>query len=194
MSTPQEKDLFGTMVVTPVPEVDPRVKLTERDMLERLAERYGRLYANGPRKTLRYVGARHVRFGPLWPTAIADYLVQDCWGNYGPEHRQHPVLGFEVKVSRSDYLSEIKNLGKSEPFRKVCTEWYMVVSDPKIVRDDLPDGWGLLVASGLGLRCARKSAINLDPEPMPRGLIAGFMRAVAMQSRELRTPPAGEHR
>jgi hypothetical protein len=162
---------------------NPAARLTERDMLERLKERYGRLYSNGPSSTLRYVGASHVRFGPLWPSAIADYLVQDCWGNYGLEHQRHPLLGFEVKVSRSDYLHEIKNLHKSEAFRRVCTEWYMVVSDPKIVRDDLPDGWGLLVASGNGLRCVRKSAINPTPEPMPRGLIAGFLRAVAMQNR-----------
>lgn len=161
---------------------DPRQRLTERDMLDRLAARYGRMYANGPHQVLRYVGARHVRFGPLWPSCIADYLVQDCWGNYGTH--QHPVLGFEVKTSRSDYLREVKNLGKSEPFRKVCTEWYMVVSDPKIVRDDLPDGWGLLIAQGDGLRCTRKSATNPSPDPMPRGLIAGFLRAVAMQSRE----------
>lgn len=176
-------DLFGETVVEPKPLPDPRTLLRESDMLDRLDARYGKLYANGPSETLRHVGARHVRFGPLWPRAIADYLVQDCWGNYGPENQRHPLLGFEVKVSRSDYLRELKDLGKSEPFRRVCSEWYVVVSDPKIVRDDLPDGWGLLYAQGDGLRCARKSAVNPDPEPMPRGLIAGFLRAVAMQSR-----------
>ena len=179
-----DPDLFGTTVTKPVPAPDPRVSLTERDMLDRLAERYGRMYANGPHKVLRHIGARHVRFGPLWPSCIADFLVLDTWGNYGEEHLRHPLLGFEVKISRSDYLREIKALSKSEPFRKVCAEWYMVVSDPKIVRDDLPDGWGLLIAQGDGLRCVRKSATNPNPDPMPRGLIAGFMRAVAMQSRE----------
>lgn len=187
-------DLFGATVAKPTPKADPRECLTERDMLDRLAARYGRMVANGPHETLRYVGARHVRFGPLWPSCIADYLVQDCWGNYGEEHQKHPLIGFEVKVSRSDYLRELKHLGKSEPFRNVCTEWYMVVSDPKIVRGDLPDGWGLLIAQGDGLRCTRKSATNPHPEPMPRGLIAGFLRAVAMQSRERPTPPEGSDR
>lgn len=179
--------LFGS-----APEQEaPKPRLREADMLDRLRARYGRLYANGPHKVLRYVGASHVRFGPLWPSAIADFLVQDTWGNCGHEHQRHPILGFEVKVSRSDYLHEIKNLGKSEPFRRVCTEWYMVVSDKAIVRDDLPDGWGLLVASGEGLRCVRKSATNLEPEPMSRGLIAGFMRAVAMQHANQPFGPAG---
>ena len=174
--------LFGDVV--PDERAPEPVRLTERDMLARLATRYGRTYANGAHEVLRYVGARHVRFGPLWPKAIADYLALDTWGNYGPEHMRHPLLGFEVKVSRSDYLSEIKNLGKSEPFREVCSEWFMVVSDKAIVRDDLPDGWGLLVASGSGLRCARPSVRNPDPKPMPRGLLAGMLRAVATQHRE----------
>lgn len=166
----------------PTPVLD-RSKLTERDVLDRLDARYGRMVWNGPASTLRYVGARHVRYGPLWPKCIADYLALDCWGNYGPEHQRHPLLGFEVKISRSDYLREIKDPGKSEPFRRVCTEWYVVVSDPTIVRDDLPDGWGLLYAQGDGLRCSRRSAINPNPEPLPRGLLAGFLRAVAMQNR-----------
>lgn len=182
-----QADLFGATATA-----DPRLRLTERDMLDRLDARYGRMVANGSHRTLRYIGARHVRFGPLWPSCIADYLVQDTWGNYGEAHQRHPVLGFEVKISRSDYLREIKELGKSEPFRQVCTEWYMVVSDPKIVRDDLPDGWGLLIAQGDGLRCTRKSAINRNPEPMPRGLVAGFLRAVAMQARDQSTRPGVE--
>lgn len=164
---------------------DHPTRLNERAMLDRLTDRYGRLYANGPHQVLRYVGARHVRFGPLWPSSIADYLVQDTWGNYGPN--RHPILGFEVKVSRSDYLTEIKNLGKSEPFRKVCSEWYIVVSDKTIVRDDLPDGWGLMVATGTGLRCVKKSALNPDPDLMPRELTAGFLRAVATQHRTHQT-------
>lgn len=156
------------------------MNLTESDLIDRLRARYGRTYPNGPHEVLRYVGAAHVRFGPLWPASIADFLVQDTWGNYGVN--RHPVLGFEIKVSRSDYLREIKDLRKSERFRRVCTEWYVVASDKGIVRDDLPDGWGLLIASGQGLRCAKRSAINPEPEPMPRELIAGFLRAVATQS------------
>lgn len=155
--------------------------MNEEAVLDMLHERYSRLYANGAHKVQRHIGARHVRLGPLWPRAIADYLALDTWGNYGPN--PHPLLGFEVKVSRSDYLREIKDLGKSAPFREVCAEWYMVVSDKAIVKDDLPEGWGLMVAAGDRLRCVRKSATNRHPSPMPRGLIAGFMRAAVTQAR-----------
>lgn len=155
---------------------------TERDIIHRLRRRYGGQVGSGSMRTVRYVGAAHVRYGPFAPSCIADFLVQDTWGNYGPESGRHPILGFEVKVSRSDYLRELKDLSKSEPFRLVCTEWYVVVSDRAIVRDDLPDGWGLLVANSRGLMCVQKSAINPTPEPVPRGLMAGFLRAVAVQA------------
>lgn len=154
---------------------------SEADVIDRLRERYGRPYYNGPHAVLRYVGASHVRHSPLWPRCIADFLVLDTWGNYGAN--RYPLLGFEVKVSRSDYLREIKDLRKSEPFRNVCSEWYIVAADKNIVRDDLPDGWGLLVVTSTGLRTVRKSLINPAPEPIPRGLIAGFLRAVATQNR-----------
>lgn len=161
-------------------EIEAAKKWTERDVLDRLAARYARTYRNGTYEALRYVGARHVRINPGFSERgdrIADFIALDCWRGTGPT--PHPLLGFEVKVSRSDYLSEIRDLSKSEPFRRVCSEWYLVVSDKAIVRDDLPAGWGLLIATNAGLRCVRKSAINPTPDPMPRGLIAGLLRAVA---------------
>lgn len=156
--------------------------MRERDLLDRLHERYSRRYANGPHKVLRYVGAAHVRYGPLWPKAIVDYLVQDTWGNY--RDVPHPLLGFEVKVSRPDFLREVRDLGKSEPFRRVCSEWYIVAPSTDIVRDDLPRGWGLLVPYGAHLRVASPAHRNAHPDPLPRGLIAGFLRAVATQHAE----------
>jgi len=166
----------------PAPSLD-RSKLTERDMLDRLTERYGRMVWNGPATTLRYIGARHVRFGPGWPSCIADYLAMDCWGNTGPEHQRHPLLGFEVKISRSDYLREIRDLSKSEPFRRVCTEWYIVVSDPAIVRGDLPDTGQVEVVAKIcngcleqlhpGWGCPKcvwdmtETRTFMDPQPVP---------------------------
>ncbi len=163
------------------PEPQP-TKWTEAMLLDRLRARYGRLYANGAHQVLRHIGASHVRYGPLWPSCIADFLALDTWGNIGPEHQRHPLLGFEVKISRSDYLREIRDPSKSAPFRAVCREWYIVASEKSIIRDDLPDGWGLMVPRGDGLVCVRRSALNPAPEPMPRGLIAGFMRAAVTQA------------
>lgn len=59
------------------------------------------------------------------------------------------ILGFEVKVSRSDWLSELKKPEKADSLARYCDRWYLVISDPKIVKDgELPPTWGLLCRKG----------------------------------------------
>jgi len=60
--------------------------------------------------------------------------------------------GFEIKVSRSDWLRELKNPAKADPIAQFCHQWWIVVSGPNIVQDgELPAGWGLMVPRGTGL-------------------------------------------
>lgn len=161
-------------------EVPPPKKWTERDMLDLLAQRYDVDQGNGP----RYVFAEHVRseagFGQ-WQEfrrgrvrttlRTADAMAVDLWPSAG-----NVIHGFEVKVSRSDWLTELRDPEKAEAFRPYCDHWWLVVSDAKIVRDDLPDGWGLLVAGQNGLR-ARRAAPKLDRQPMTPSMTASLLRA-----------------
>ncbi|WP_234817784.1 hypothetical protein [Mycolicibacterium sphagni] len=56
------------------------------------------------------------------------------------------LVGHELKVSRSEWLSELNKPGKADRWADQCHEWWLVVSDPAIVHDgELPPGWGLLV-------------------------------------------------
>lgn len=74
-------------------------------------------------------------------------------------------VGFEIKVSRSDWLRELDQVEKAEALIRQCREFYLVVSDPKLIVDgELPDGWGLMVPSGKRLRIARRSAKNNEAE------------------------------
>lgn len=75
-----------------------------------------------------------------------DAVFNEGLGRY--ERLSPPVHGFEVKVSRSDWLRELRTGGlKSEAWRSVCHYWW-VVAPPGVVREgELPDGWGLLVGS-----------------------------------------------
>jgi hypothetical protein len=159
----------------PVPE--PR-KWTERDMLDLLHLRYTRnQHGNGP----RYVMAEHVRnycgfagYRTITPLRTADALAVDLWPSSG-----HVVHGFEVKVSRSDWLTELKDPEKAEAFKPYCDYWWLVVPDAAIVRDDLPPGWGLMTAVGTnGLRI-RIRAPRLDRQPMPFEMTASWLRATA---------------
>lgn len=160
-------------------------KITERDMLDALARRYTAILGNGD----RYVRAEHVRNGTGFygydaeqyaalgrsagPLRTADFMAIDAW-----ESKGHRIHGIEVKVSRSDWLTELKDPEKAETFKRYCDHWWLAVSDAAIVRDDLPAGWGLLVLQPNGTLCAKRQAPRLTPEPMPLPIMIGLARAV----------------
>ena len=159
---------------------------TERDMLDALHARYSQISQGGGR---RYVVAEHVRAacgfaGTTFERGVyatqrrtmrtADFIAQDCWEAQGM--RLH---GHEVKVSRADWLTELADPAKAEAIKRYCDYWWLVVPNPAIVRDDLPDEWGLLALGGNGKLRVRRRAPLLDPEPLPRTFRASLMRAVA---------------
>ena len=128
-------------------------RLTERDMLDRLLDRYTRVRAGTIAD--RYVRAEHVRStqnGYREFVSVADFIAIDKWPSTQAIH------GHEVKVSRADWLAELKCPEKSERIKRFCNHWWLVVSDQSIVRDgELPDDWGLIVATQQGLRAKTSS-------------------------------------
>lgn len=148
---------------------------TERTMLDRLNVRYGKFNGNG----IRYSRAEHVKVSPGFDTRrICDYMALDLWPGMGVGSGCK-LHGHEVKVSRSDWLTELRDPDKAEAFRQYCDYWWLVVSDKAIVKDgELPDGWGLMVAHGRTVRVVVQATPNLDVLPMPRAVQATFTRAV----------------
>ena len=152
-----------------------RPRETERTMLDRLNTRYSTFNGNG----IRYARAEHVKLGAGWSARrICDFMAMDLWpGGYGRD--AHPKLhGHEVKVSRADWLTEMKDPDKAEAFRRFCDYWWLVVADKQIVHPgELPEGWGLMVASGTSVRAVVKAERNLDVDALPRDLQATLLRA-----------------
>ncbi|AZF93634.1 hypothetical protein SEA_EYES_58 [Gordonia phage Eyes] len=71
------------------------------------------------------------------------------------------LVGHELKVSRADWLNELKHPGKSDAWADQCHEWYVVVPDPAIVHDgELPTGWGLMTPS-------RRTKTRMDVKVVP---------------------------
>lgn len=80
-----------------------RTRITERDILDLLNRRYGKVYRTGSSEMLRYIGAEHVRSHAGFDTRrTADYIAMDVWPGvpYGSKLALHE---HEVKVSRSDW-------------------------------------------------------------------------------------------
>lgn len=99
-----------------------------------------------------------------------DAIAMSLWPSKGLE-----LHGFEIKVSRADWLNELRNPDKSETFRKFCDRWWLVVSSRNIVKDDLPPGWGLLWPRGAKLVVSR-GAPKLEPKPIERDFLAAILR------------------
>lgn len=149
----------------------------ERDMLNLLALRYTAIRQG----TLadRWVRAEHVRDRLSYETRrVCDFIAADKYPGY-PYGSALAFHGHEVKVSRSDWLAELRNPDKAEAFKRYMHHWWLVVPDAGIVRPgELPDGWGLMVLAGSRLR-AKVKAPRLTPEPMPPDLVISLMAAAA---------------
>ena len=172
-----------TDTLFPLVTEGPTHSHTERDMLDALHARYSVTSQGYP---LRFVTAEHVRAacgfgGGSWAGGqynartmrTADFLAQDCWEANGLH-----LHGHEVKVSRSDWLAELAEPDKAEAIRRYCDYWWLVAPSRDIVRNDLPDGWGLMVLGKNGRLRVAKRAPKLTPEPHPPTFRASLMRAV----------------
>ena len=168
----------------------PPAKVTERTMLDALQRRYTSDGGNGD----RWIRAEHVRNGTGFmgydaesgkcrgPLRTADFVAIDGW-----ESKQHVIHGHEVKVSRSDWLTELRAPEKAEAFRPYCDYWWLVVSDRRIVQlGELPYNWGMIARLADGsLRVIHQAPRNGERLLLPWPMTVGLARAV--QKTALRT-------
>jgi hypothetical protein len=102
----------------------------------------------------------------------ADAVAMNLWPSRGLE-----VHGFELKVSRSDWLAEKKRPEKAEAIAGYCDRWWLVVSDEAIVQlGELPPTWGLLHIVR-GRLVVKVEAPRLEPRLLDRRFIASMLRS-----------------
>lgn len=154
--------------------MDDTKKITSTDMEKYLAERYSDSY--------QWVFLTQVRSSTGSASRIADAMAFNMYGSTGYE-----ILGFEIKVSRSDWLSELKNMAKSNEIMEYCDKWYLVVSDANIVQDgELPKNWGLLVLKD-GKLVQKVRAIATKTTPMELPFIASLLRRSANEIERIKS-------
>ena len=117
-----------------------------------------------------------------FPSSRLDALAMAMWCSLGLE-----VHGFEIKMSRSDWLRERRQPFKNEALFFYCDRWWLVLGDKDIIKDDeLPPTWGLLIPRGKSLVVAVK-APQLTPQPLDRAFVASILRkAFHAEKREVR--------
>lgn len=82
----------------------------------------------------------------------ADFLALRLWGD-----RVGHLLGFEVKVSRSDFLHELRQPDKRKPLEDACAACYFVAPKGVLAVEELPEGWGWIELQANGLRMKREA-------------------------------------
>lgn len=164
-------------------------KHTEASMLTLLHKRYGTVKQNYPP---RFVLANHVRDDANRARRTADFIAQDTHGGgyrSGNNLHRYPLHGHEVKVSRADWLSELRDPDKAEAFRPYMHYWWLVVPDKNIVKPgELPVGWGLLAMRGNNLAQVVEAPLNLDIQHMPTGMRVAMFRSVIKTPQPVELP------
>ena len=87
------------------------------------------------------------------------------------------VHGFEVKVARGDWLSELNNPSKSDLAISEVDYWWIVAPSTDIVKvEELPPKWGLYTCSGKGLRVTKRATrLHETTKPFSRAFIASLL-------------------
>lgn len=103
-------------------------------------------------------------------TRHADAVAIGIWPSTG-----HQIHGYEIKVSRGDFLNEMKQPEKSWPVMRFCHRWTLL-TPPGLVRvDELPPNWGLQTFDGRVLRTVKQAPL-MQPEPLSGGFVAALVR------------------
>lgn len=157
--------------------------MNESDIIRLLRQRYCRDKGNGPEAVLLPQVRSRAGFDAR---RTADALVMQLW----PSRGLH-LEGFEIKVSRSDWLRELRDPTKADEFARWCDKWWIVAPDGMVKTSELPDTWGLMaVKTGvvqetiLGpveeppakLVTVRAAAVRDVPASIPKTLLASMLR------------------
>lgn len=107
----------------------------------------------------------------------ADAIAMNLWPS-----RQLAIHGYEVKASRGDWLRELNHPEKAEPIAAYCDYWWIVANDG-VVKDDLPDGWGLLIPNaGERLRVVTRATKRTFVRDTDRTFVAAMLRRAVQQA------------
>lgn len=138
--------------------------MTEKDLRSRLANSF---------RAPEYAYLPQVRNGTGFQSTVrtADALVLSLWPSRGLD-----LMGFEIKVSRGDWLKEKKNPEKAEEIIQYCDRWWIVTSNELIIREgELPANWGWRYWNGDRWKIVRE-APKLKAKTISRDFLCAMLR------------------
>ncbi|KAF1702836.1 hypothetical protein CSC66_08670 [Pseudoxanthomonas kaohsiungensis] len=110
---------------------------------------------------------------------FADAIAIGLWPSHG-----HRLDGMEIKVSRGDFLREMKDPTKSEPIYQFCHRYWLCCPKGMVQPSELPETWGLLEFSGGSLREKKKATVR-EPVAPSYAFVASLLRRHAGQDEQM---------
>lgn len=159
----------------------PKPKLTEKIVAGLLRDK---LTKTGNGGSGEYAFFTQVRSGAAFDSKRTfDGLSMSLWPSRGLS-----IVVYEIKVSRSDWLREMKKPEKAEDACQIADQ-FVIVAPAGCVKDgELPPTWGLIEVTGDGadkpwkLRTVTAAPMLHDEKPttkpMTRSFVVGLLRAV----------------
>lgn len=145
------------------------------DLTHMVISKYDALH--GAENLSKYIALTQVASSTGGATNIADVMILGAWRSSG-----NLLEGFEVKVSRADWLNEVKNPDKCLPSKQYCHKWWLVIADAAMVKDgELPDDWGMMVVDRGALKIVKKAPM-LKPVPLAMDFVASLLRTDARET------------
>lgn len=133
--------------------------------------------ANGAANLGKYIALTQVAASTGGANNIADVMIIGAWHSSG-----NLLEGFEVKVSRADWLNEVKAPEKCQASKQYCHKWWLVISDPSMVKEgELPDDWGMMTVINGQLKIVKKAPM-LKPVPLTIDFVASLLRTDARET------------
>lgn len=152
----------------PMQEPEPPTRETAESMRRRICEHF-------PAQThaVLFEVRNATGYAQKRRTGYCDALVMGLWPSRGLE-----MWGIEIKVSRSDWLRELKAPEKCDEFFRYCHRWFVVAPANVVKPEELPPTWGLMVPTRDTLRGVVPAPFK-EPQPADVGLLAAICRASA---------------
>jgi hypothetical protein len=126
----------------------------------------------------RWVDPRHGGMAPGLVSHQMDALALSCFPSRG-----YKRVGYEIKVSRSDFMRERAHPEKTAKSAYNCSEFYFACPKGVLRPGEIPDPYGLVVVYPNGRsRIIKRSTVPDNPATW--GMLATLLRRVVAENQE----------
>lgn len=126
-------------------------------------------------EVVRALRSRHPDLGGEWLTYAECFRI-DFFAMHAWPSRKHVRVGYEIKVSRADFRSEMRKPGKRMNAVDLCNEFYFATPDGMVRVDEVPDDCGLVWVYESGKTAVKKKSPRTAARPFTDSEIVGLAR------------------